>query len=188
MSDRDKKEKKRVCNGLLFPGNLDRPSVQVVLASNWFAVARVVCEPLWAKKSRIWFWEENATTLSEFIEYIDLIDFRQISPKHSRINDKRKSAGKFWYLEYLSRGVHLRNMPRIFLVTPTSDADIWTTNQNMEEAWHSFVDWCLVNKTVQPFCLCCGIRYTRYPINSIEEPSVVSPLTGSRYILNGKFA
>ena len=46
MSDRDKKEKKRVCNGLLFPGNLDRPSVQVVPASNWFAVARVVCEPL----------------------------------------------------------------------------------------------------------------------------------------------
>ena len=37
----------------------------------------------------------NATTLSEFIGYIDLIDFRQISPKHSRINDKRKSAGKF---------------------------------------------------------------------------------------------
>ena len=69
--------------------------VQVVLASNWFAVARVVCEPLWAKKSRIWFWEENATTLSEFIEYIDLIDFRQISPKHSRINDNERVPGNF---------------------------------------------------------------------------------------------
>lgn len=32
------------------------------------------------------------------------------------------------------------------------------------------------NKTVQSFCCCCGIQY---PINSIEEPLVVSHLTSS---------
>ena len=53
-------------------------------------------------------------------------------------------------------------------------------SRKVEKARHIFVDWCLVNKTVQPFCLCNGIRY---PINSIEEPSVVSRLTGSWYVL-----
>ena len=32
-------------------------------------------------------------------------------------------VGKSWYLKYLSRGVHLRNTPHIFLATPTLDAD-----------------------------------------------------------------
>ena len=32
----------------------------------------------------------NTSALSEFIGYIDLIDFRQISPKHSRNNNKQK--------------------------------------------------------------------------------------------------
>ena len=50
-----------------------------------------------------------------------------------------------------------------FLATPTLDADIYATNQNIEKAWHSLVDWCLVNETVQPFCSCCSIRY---PITS----------------------
>ena len=43
----------------------------------------------------------NTTTLSEFIGYVDSADFRQISPKHSRNNDKRKGVGKFWYFKYL---------------------------------------------------------------------------------------
>ena len=46
-------------------------------------------------------------------------DFRQISPQHSRNNEKWKCVGKFWYVKYLSRGVHLRNTPRVFLATPT---------------------------------------------------------------------
>ena len=33
-------------------------------------------------------------------------------------------SGKFWYLKYFSRGVHLPNTPCIFLATPTLDADI----------------------------------------------------------------
>ena len=69
-----------------------------------------------------------------------------------------------------------RNSPRIFLVTPTLDADIETTNQNIENGRDSFVDWCLVNNTVKSFCSCCGIQY---PINSIEEPLAVSRLNGS---------
>ena len=39
--------------------------------------------------------ERITTTLSEFIGYIDLTDFRQITPKHSRNNDKRKCVEKF---------------------------------------------------------------------------------------------
>ena len=41
--------------------------------------------------------------MSEFRGYIDLTDFRQISPKHLSNNDKRKCVGKFWQLKYLSR-------------------------------------------------------------------------------------
>ena len=33
--------------------------------------------------------------MSEFIGYIDLTDFRQISPKHSRNNDKESVSGNF---------------------------------------------------------------------------------------------
>ena len=51
-------------------------------------------------------------------------DFREISPEHSRDNDKRKCVGKFGYLTYFSRSVHLRNTSRVFLATPTLDADI----------------------------------------------------------------
>ena len=47
--------------------------------------------------------ERNTSTLSEFIGYIDVTDFRQISPKHSRKNDKQKCVGKFLILKYLSR-------------------------------------------------------------------------------------
>ena len=54
-----------------------------------------------------------------------------------------KYVGKFWYLKYLSRGVHLRNMTCIFLATPTLDGDIYTTNQTIEKAWHTFVEWWL---------------------------------------------
>ena len=67
---------------------------------------------------------KNTTTLSEFIGFIDLTDFLQIPPKHSRNNEKRKCVGKFCYLKYSSRGVHLRNTSRMFLATATLDADI----------------------------------------------------------------
>ena len=33
-----------------------------------------------------------------------------------------------------SCGVHLRNTSRLFLATQTLDADIWTTNQDIEKA------------------------------------------------------
>jgi len=52
------------------------------------------------------------------------MDISEISPEHSRDNDKPKCVGKFWYLTYFSCGVHLRNTPCIFLATPTLDADI----------------------------------------------------------------
>ena len=89
----------------------------------------------------------NTTTLSKFIGCIDLIDFHQISPKHPRNNDKGKCVEKFWYLKYLSCGVHLHNTSQIFLASLTLDPDINSTNQNIEKARHTIVDWCLVNET-----------------------------------------
>ena len=55
--------------------------------------------------------------------YADLTDFREISPEHSKDNDKRKYVGKFGYLTYFSCGIHVRNMSCIFLAFPTLDAD-----------------------------------------------------------------
>ena len=97
--------------------------------------------------------------------------------------NQQKSVWKFWYLKYFSCGVHFRNTSRLFLATQTSDADIWTTNQNIQKAWHSFVYWYFVNDCVHSFCSCCGIRY---PINSLERTSVISTLTASSHLLKGK--
>ena len=125
----------------------------------------------------------NTTTLSKFIGCIDLIDFHQISPKHPRNNDKGKCVEKFWYLKYLSCGVHLRNTSQIFLASLTLDADINSTNQNIKKAGHTLVDWCLVNEAVQPFCSCSSIWC---PINSIGEPLVALCLTGFWHFLKEK--
>ena len=112
--------------------------------------------------------------------YIDLTDFRQISPKHSWNNDKRKCVGKFWYLKYLSwASIYAARLA--YIATPTLDTDIYTTYQNIEKAWHAFVYWCLVNETVQLFCSCCSIRY---PIDSMDEPSVVSRLNDYMIAIN----
>ena len=40
--------------------------------------------------------------------------------------------------EIFALGFHLRNTPRIFSATSTLDADIYTTNQNIEKARHTF--------------------------------------------------
>ena len=47
------------------------------------------------------FWR-NTPTLSEIIGYVDLTDCREISPEHSRDNDKPKCVGKCWYLSHFS--------------------------------------------------------------------------------------
>ena len=72
-----------------------------------------------------------------------------------------------------------------FIATPTFDVNISITNQNIEKARHTFVDWWLVNKTVQPFCSYCGIRY---PMNSIEEPSVALRFIASWHIIKENIA
>ena len=143
-------------------------------------MAWVVYKPLQAKISHLIFEGIHLSTLSEFIGYVDLTDCHEISSEHSRDNDKPNCVGKFWYLTHFSCGVRLHNTSRILLAAPTLDVNMLITNQNIEKAWHTFVNWCLVNKTVQPFCSYCRIRY---PINSIEEPSVVSRLSTSWHIL-----
>ena len=122
------KKTKRVSNGLLFPGNYDPssltpgspvvPLVRSFRRRDNLLAWRELFAILYELKSRIDF-GRNTTSLSKFIRYIDLTDFRQISPKHSSNNEKRKRVGKFWYLKYLSCYVHLRNTSRIFFATPT---------------------------------------------------------------------
>ena len=60
-------------------------------------MARVVCEPLWAKISYL-ILGGLQPLWPICIVFIDLSDFRQTSPKHSRNNDKRKCVGKFLYI------------------------------------------------------------------------------------------
>ena len=82
---------------LLFPGNLDpsslTPGDPIVLLVCGFRrrdsllAWRELFANLYELKSRIWFWG-NTTTLSEFIWYIDLTDFCQISPDYPRNNGK----------------------------------------------------------------------------------------------------
>ena len=95
-------------------------------------------------KSRIWFLEEYIH-FERIYRYLDLTDCREISPEHSRDNDKPKCVGKFWYLTQFSCGVHLRNMSHICLATPTLDVNILITNQHIKKAQYAFVDWCLGN-------------------------------------------
>lgn len=58
------------------------------------------------------------------MRYADLTDCREISPEHSKDNDKQKYVGKFGYLTHFSRGIHVPNTSSIFLAFPTLDADI----------------------------------------------------------------
>ena len=159
--------KKWVCNGLFFLGNLD-----LSLLTPEGPVVPLVCDfrrrdnlLAWCEmfanlnelNSRIWYWEEYNHS-EEFIGYLDLTDFRQISPKLSRNNEKRKNVGKLWYLKYLFRGVHLCNTPCIFF-SYSNFRCRYIDNQS--EYWKSLtheVDGCLVKKTVEPFCSCCDIR------------------------------
>ena len=141
---------------------------------------QVVCKPLWAKVS--FDFEKNTNTLSKFVGYIDLTNFHQVLPKHSRNNEKWKCVRKFWFFTYLSLGVQTQHALHVFSYSNfrcqylNNQSEYW-------KAWHSFVNWCLLNKIVQPFCLCCSMQY---PMNLIEEPLALSCLTGSWHFLKRK--
>ena len=72
--------------------------------------------------------------------------------KHFRKNKKRKWVGKFWYLKYLSLGVHLRKTPSIifsyfnFRCRYLNNQSEYRKEPELGKKW-TFVDWCLVNKT-----------------------------------------
>ena len=147
LSYRDK-QKKRVCIGLFLPRNLDPssltlgvpvvPSVCSFRRRDNLLAWRVFFANLHELKSRIWLWEEY----NNFERIERLYRFNQFSSKFAKIFQEEwqmKVCREFWYLNYLSRGVHLRNTPRIFLATSNLDADIYTTNQNIEKAWHTFL-------------------------------------------------
>ena len=135
--------KKRVCNGRLFPGNLDpsslTPGGPVVPLVRGFRrrdnllAWRELFANLYELKSRIGY-GRNKSASSKFKGYLDLTYFRQTSREDFKNNDERKWVGKFWYLKYLSLGVHLHKTSRIFLATPTLDAEIYTTNQTIRKS------------------------------------------------------
>ena len=56
----------------------------------------------------IWFYNNH---FGKFTGYLDLTDFRQILPKHSRNNEKQNYVEKFWCLKCFSCSVHLRYTP-----------------------------------------------------------------------------
>ena len=115
--------------------------LEEVQLSHWFAVSggEIVswsgasCLQTFMSLSLTFDFGKNTNTLSKFVGYIDLTNFHQVLPKHSRNNEKWKCVGKFWFFTYLFLGVHLHNMPCMFLATPTLDANISTTNQNIEK-------------------------------------------------------
>ena len=71
--------------------------------SLWFAVSGgeiiswrgMSCLRTFMSKNLVFDFGRNTTTLREFIGYSDLTDFRPISSKNSRNNDKGKCIGKF---------------------------------------------------------------------------------------------
>ena len=69
----------------------------------------------------------------EFIGYLYHNTSKITTQCYSQGINQQKGVGKFWYLKYFSCGVHLRNTSRLFLATQTLDADIWTTNQNIQK-------------------------------------------------------
>ena len=70
---------------------------------HWFAVLLGViisrrgasCLRTFASKNLACDFRWNTSTLSEFIRYADSTDFREISPEHSRDDNKPKDVGKF---------------------------------------------------------------------------------------------
>ena len=76
--------------------------------------------------------ETSEVTSIEFIGY-RIQQYEQITTEcYSQGINQQKCVGKFWYLKCFSCGVQLRNTSRLFLATPTLDADIWTTIQNFQ--------------------------------------------------------
>ena len=88
------KKKKRVCNGFLFPGNLDPSTL-----TSWGPVVPLVCG--FRRRDNLLAWRELFANLYEL---------------------KSRTLGRIH--RFPSHGIHLRKTPHIFLGTPTLDADI----------------------------------------------------------------
>ena len=146
LSDRDEK-KKHLCSGLLLPGNLDPSSLSpggpiVLLVCGfrrrdnllaWRELFANLCE----LTSRIWYLREY-NHFERFLWYINLIDFRQILPKHPLNDGKRKFVGKFWYLKNLSRGV---NATRLAYFYSNFKCRYLDNQSEHRKSLTPFVDW-----------------------------------------------
>ena len=91
------------CNAMLYPGNLDLlsqtlggPVVPLVCGfirrDNLRRGARSL--RTFTSENLAYDFGRNTSTLTEFIGYADSADCREISPEHSRHNDKQKCVGK----------------------------------------------------------------------------------------------
>ena len=157
--------KKWVCNGLFFLGNLDLslltpegPVVPLVCGFRRRDNLLAWCEMfanLNELNSRIWYWEEYNHS-EEFIGYLDLTDFRQISPKLSRNNEKKFREIVIFEI-FVPWRPFMQHALHIFSYSNFRCRYL----DNQSEYWKSLtheVDGCLVKKTVEPFCSCCDIR------------------------------
>ena len=105
-------------------------------------------------------------SLSELIEYVDFIIFREIWSEYSLIDKEQKGVSEFFYFTYFSLGGLKRNTPREFLDSGTWQIYKKITNRNKRKCWHTFGDWCFVINTAQFFCINDRISF---PINSLER-------------------
>ena len=121
----------------------------------------------------------NTTTLNKFIGYIDLTDFCKISPNIPGIIINESASGILIFEIFIAWCLFTQHTSHIFSYSNFKCRYL----DKQSECRRSLTK--IMNKTVQPICSCCGIRY---PINSKEEPSVVSRLTNSWHFLKRKVA
>ena len=107
---------KTCCNAMLFLGNPDPLSlVSCPLVSSSYMYSKIIswhgvsCLRTFMSWIRTFDFRRNASTLSKFIGYLDLTDFCEIWPQHSRKNDKGNCVRQFEYLTYFCYDIHLRS-------------------------------------------------------------------------------
>ena len=100
----------------------------------------------------------NTTTLSEFIGYLDLTDFPQISPKLSGNKLQTKQCREILIFEIFAPWrPFTQHALHIFCYSNFRCRYLDNQLEYRKSLTHE-VDGCLVNKTVRPFCSCCDIR------------------------------
>ena len=66
----------------------------------------MACLEIFRRQKLALVFQENPSSLSELIGYVESTGFREIWPEHLLINTEQKSVdvGEFFYFKYFSRG------------------------------------------------------------------------------------